>query len=80
MIKSTIVLDDKYSSKAKEIASSTNAMGEAMKKSQSVAKKMGDALKSAFAGKHEIKINEVGSKEAQARIRGLQVDLSLIHI
>ena len=78
VIKSTIVLDDKYSSKAKEIASSTNAMGEAMKKSQSVAKKMGDALKSAFAGKHEIKINEVGSKEAQARIRGLQVDLDSI--
>mgnify|MGYP007086028330 CR=1 FL=1 len=49
VIKSTIVLDDKYSSKAKDIASSTNAMGEAMKKSRSIASKMGSALDGAFS-------------------------------
>lgn len=48
VIKSTIVLDDKYSSKAKEIASSTNAMSDAMKANQAAASKMGSAMDSAF--------------------------------
>lgn len=78
VIKSTVVLDDKYSSKAEKIASSTNAMSEAMKKSQSVASKMTSALKSAFSRSHKVKISEVGSKETRAKIYKLNNDLKSI--
>lgn len=48
-IKYTVTLDDKYTAKAKSIAQSTDAMGEAMKKSQSIAAKMGSAMDGAFS-------------------------------
>ena len=73
-----VKLEDDYTAKAKKIASSTEQMESAMSKVGSVAKKTRSALKSAFSGKHQVKISEIGSKEAQARIRGLQGELNTI--
>lgn len=73
-----VKLEDNYTDKAKKIASATSQMESAMSKVGSVAKKTKSALKSAFSGKHQVKISEIGSKEAQARIRGLQGELNTI--
>lgn len=74
-IKSTIVLEDRYSSKAKEIAKSTDIMGEAMKKSQSVASKMGAALDSAF-GKVKSSANKINGVMKSAFDRSHKVKIS----
>lgn len=73
-----VKLEDNYTDKAKKIADSTSQMESAMSKVGSAAKKTRSALKSAFSGKHQVKISEIGSKEAQARIRGLQGELNTI--
>ena len=73
-----VKLEDNYTNKAKKIADSTSQMESAMSKVGSAAKKTRSALKSAFSGKHQVKISEIGSKEAQARIRGLQGELNTI--
>ena len=77
-IKYSVTLEDRYSAKAKEIAKSTDAMGEAMKRSQSIASRMGSALKSAFDRTHRVKISEVGSKETRSKIYKLNNDLKSI--
>ena len=73
-----VKLEDNYTDKAKKIASATSQMESAMSKVGSAAKKTKSALKSAFSGKHQVKISEIGSKEAQARIKGLQGELNTI--
>lgn len=73
-----VKLEDNYTDKAKKIAGATSQMESAMSKVGSAAKKTRSALKSAFSGKHQVKISEIGSKEAQARIRGLQGELNTI--
>lgn len=73
-----VKLEDNYTDKAKKIANSASQMETAMSKVGSAAKKTRSALKSALSGKHQVKISEIGSKEAQARIRGLQGELNTI--
>ena len=73
-----VKLEDDYTAKAKKIADSTSQMESAMSKVGNVAKKTGSVLKSAFSGKHQVKISELGSTEAQAKIRGLQTELNTI--
>lgn len=73
-----VKLEDNYTDKAKKIANSASQMESAMSKVGSAAKKTKSALKSALSGKHQVKISEIGSKEAQSRIRGLQGELNTI--
>lgn len=74
-IKCSVTLDDRYSSKAKEIAKSTDAMGEAMKKSQSVASKMGSAFDSAF-GKMKSSASKINGVMKSAFDRSHKVKIS----
>lgn len=76
-IKYTVTLDDKYTAKAKSIAQSTDAMGDAMKKSQSIASKMGSALDGAFS-KMKSSANQINGAMKSAFDRSHKVRISEI--
>lgn len=76
VLKSTIKLVNKYSAEADKIAKSAREMGNAMQKAVSPVEKLNNSLKKATNRTHQIKIKDLGSKEARNNIRKLNEDVN----